>query len=267
MTVCPFAAWKPVRNHGGRMGAHLGLILHVQAGNGGLSGWFDNPAAKASSTWWVSKAGTLEQYVDADLTAWAQGTGNGEYNSVETEGYPTEPLTAVQEASLARLYAWGVTTYRWPLVTAETPGQAGFGWHGMGGGAWGGHTGCPGDLRKNRRPAILAAAGGTIPAPAPTPEPEPPLEVPDMIAPPCVFNFPDGTQQVFYVTSGGTLAHYYWTATRGWTAENLGGDWDPDTGLTPAVSSGGAYQVWGALANGKRAQCYWTGQRWVTQPL
>ena len=158
MTVCPFAAWRPVANHGGRMAAHAGLVLHVQQGNGGLSGWFNNPTSQASSTWWVSKAGALEQYVDADLSAWAQGAGNLTYNSVETEGYTTEPLTAAAEATLARLYAWGHDTYAWPFSLSETPGQAGFGWHGMGGMAWGGHVGCPGSLRRDRRPEILAAA-------------------------------------------------------------------------------------------------------------
>jgi hypothetical protein len=150
------------------MARHLGLVLHVQQGNGGLSGWFNNPAARASSTWWVSKTGVLEQYVDGDVCAWAQGTGNSTYNSVETEGYVTEPLTPAAETTLARLYAWGVTTYRWPLALTETPGVPGFAWHGMGGAAWGGHTGCPGDLRKNRRQHILNAAGAT-PPPAPKP--------------------------------------------------------------------------------------------------
>jgi hypothetical protein len=174
MTVCPFAAWKPVQNHGGRMGAHLGLIMHVQEGNGGLSGWFNNPTAKASSTWWVSKSGALEQYVDADVTAWAQGSGNGEYNSVETEGYVAEPLTPPQESMLTRLYDWGVATYHWQRALAEAPGQAGFGWHGMGGRSWGGHTGCPGDLRKNRRAAILTAQPMPLPTPPPPPPPAPP---------------------------------------------------------------------------------------------
>ena len=44
----------------------------------------------------------------------------------------------------------------------------------MGGAAWGGHTGCPGDLRKNRRQAILNAAGAK---PVPTPKPSPSEEV------------------------------------------------------------------------------------------
>jgi Putative peptidoglycan binding domain/N-acetylmuramoyl-L-alanine amidase len=169
MTLCPFAVWKPVGNHGGGMSAHLGLVLHVQEGNNSLAGWFNNPSADASSTWWVSKSGALEQYVDADVCAWAQGNGNSTYNSVETEGYHDEPLTAAQESMLARLYTWGAQTYGWNNLLAEAPGDDGFGWHGMGGSDWGGHTSCPGDLRQPRRGPILAVAFGGAPAPTPTP--------------------------------------------------------------------------------------------------
>ena len=103
-----------------------------------------------------------------------QAKGNGEYNSVETEGYPTEPLTAVQESMLARLYLWGAHTYHWQFVLAEKPGQHGFGWHGMGGSAWGGHIGCPGDLRKNRRQSILNVAAGHPASPAAPASAKPP---------------------------------------------------------------------------------------------
>jgi hypothetical protein len=183
MTVCPFAVWKPVSGHGGVMASHLGLVLHVQQGNNSLAGWFNNPGAGASSTWWVSKTGVLEQYVDANVSAWAQAQGNSTYNSIESEGYTTEPLTAAAEATLARLYKWGHDVYGWPYSLAESPGVRGFGWHGMGGAAWGGHTGCPGDLRKNRRQAILTAAQGSAPAPdpkPPTPAPKPPAGVPPL---------------------------------------------------------------------------------------
>jgi len=174
------------------MSAHLGLILHVQEGNGGLSGWFNNPASGASSTWWVGKGGALEQYVDADVTAWAQGNGNGTYNSVETEGYHDEALTAAQEDTLAQLYAWGAQVYKWGNVLAEAPGDEGFGWHGMGGSAWGGHTGCPGDVRKPRRAPILAAAFG----PTPAPEPEEELEVIIIRSPDGAMSMFDGTKKV-----------------------------------------------------------------------
>lgn len=218
MTVCPLAAWKPVQNHGGPMSAQLGLVLHVQQGNNSLAGWFDNPSADASSTFWVSKTGALEQYVDSDVCAWAQGSGNSTYQSVETEGYDTEALTPAQEDMLARLYAWGNQTYGWPNILAETPGTAGFGWHGMGGSDWGGHTGCPGDLRKPRRGPILAVAFGGAPAPAPGPAPLPP-------APGGAPPWP-GVLLENYTEGSGTATWQAQMAARGWaiTVDDCYGD-------------------------------------------
>ena len=162
MTICPLAAWRPVQNHGGNMAAHLGLILHVQEGLGSLQGWFNNPHSQVSSTFWVAKGGALEQYVDADWNAWAQAAGNGQYNSVETEGFHGEALTDAQIQTLAKLYAWGQHVYGWPGQSADSPGQTGFGWHGMGGNLWGGHFGCPGDQRRGQRKQILALVGEPI---------------------------------------------------------------------------------------------------------
>jgi hypothetical protein len=153
--------WKPLSNNynPGARTAQLGLILHVQAGNGELSGWFSNPAAQASSTFWVSKTGEVYQYMEAGTDkSWAQAAGNGQYDSVETEGQPTEALTDAQVAALARLVRWEHEQFGMPLTVINTPGQSGFGWHGMGGAAWGGHTGCPGDLRRAQMPRILALA-------------------------------------------------------------------------------------------------------------
>lgn len=137
----------------------IGLILHVQAGNGALGGWFNQPQAAASSTWWAGKVGGREQYGNPDTDKfWAQADGNSTYHSIETEGWPNEPLTAVQIESVAQAFAWGHARYGWPLQLAEKPGQPGLGWHGMGGKAWGGHTGCPGDIRKAQRQLILTRA-------------------------------------------------------------------------------------------------------------
>lgn len=167
MARYPGAVWKPLSNNynPGARTAQLGLILHVQAGNGELSGWFSNPAAQASSTFWVSKTGEVYQYMEAGTDkSWAQAAGNGQYDSVETEGQPTEALTDAQVAALARLVRWEHEQFGMPLTVINTPGQSGFGWHGMGGAAWGGHTGCPGDLRRAQMPRILALAqqGDTI---------------------------------------------------------------------------------------------------------
>jgi len=150
-----FGTYLPVPNHGGPMSAHLGLVLHVQEGNGGLQGWFSNPESDASSTWWVSKTGEIQNYVDTELQAWAQGAGNATYNSVETEGFTNEPLTTAQISGLAQIYAWGMSVYHWPATLSEAPGAAGFGWHGMGGMAWGNHPGCPGDIRRAQRQLVL----------------------------------------------------------------------------------------------------------------
>ena len=166
--IVPFAKWEPVPSHSGPMTAHQGLVLHVQVGNGDCYGEFSDPANGASSTWWVSKTGVLVQYVDSDLAAWTQGAGNFTWNSVETEGVPAEPLTDAQIQTLARLYVWGHNTYGWPLVLTDDVNGHGFGWHGMGGAAWGGHTGCPGDLRKSQRSQILYLASLALNPPPPT---------------------------------------------------------------------------------------------------
>ena len=169
MPVVPGARWEPVPSHSGSMSAHLGLVLHVQVGNGDCYGEFSNPANEASSTWWVGKDGTLVQYVDSDLIAWTQAAGNATWNGVETEGFPTEALTNAQILTLARLYVWGHETYGWPLALSEDPGTPGFGWHGMGGAAWGGHLACPGDLRKPQRAAVIYLADLVVNPAVPSP--------------------------------------------------------------------------------------------------
>lgn len=170
----PRATWKPIPINFSRNGIRrptLGLVLHVQGGNGELSGWFSNPKSQVSSHFWISKAGAVVQYVDTDDRAWAQAAGNPDYLSVETEGYPTEALTNAQITSLAALYAWGAKVFAWPNALAEIPGGRGLGWHGMGGTAWGNHPGCPGDKRKAQRKDVLFRA-----FPAPAPEPAPPAK-------------------------------------------------------------------------------------------
>lgn len=135
----------------------IGLVLHVQAGNGEPFGWFSNPTARASSNWWVGKDGRIVQYVDPDTgAAWTQGVGNSQWVSVETEGWPSEALTPAQVECVATIYAAGVERYGWPVQLSDSPTTPGLGWHGMGGAAWGAHYGCPGDARLSQRPQILA---------------------------------------------------------------------------------------------------------------
>lgn len=155
-------AVKPVANRsiGKIKGTQtLGMILHVQAGDHSPYGWFNNPGAEASSTWWGGKKGEREQYGNPDTDKfWAQAEGNPIYHSFESEGQPGEPLTAELIESAAVAFAFGVERYGWKAQVIDTPGQSGLGWHGMGGLKWGNHPFCPGNLRKSQRTMILRAA-------------------------------------------------------------------------------------------------------------
>jgi hypothetical protein len=157
-TRYPPAQWRPVANTSGAMVLPTrGLIAHVQQGNGSLYGYFDNPSSQVSSHLWLSKAGAWEQYVDFDRKAWAEAAGNPYWISVECEGYDTEDYTPVQVQQLGAFYAWGMTQFGWAASITDSVDGHGLGTHRMGGAAWGGHS-CPGDIRANRRPDILAAA-------------------------------------------------------------------------------------------------------------
>ena len=166
MYLFPGARQEPVPSHSGPMTAHLGPVMHQQAGMGDCFGEFDNPANQASSTGWISKAGDLVQYVDADLIAWTQAGGNSTYNGFECEGGP-EALTDAQILTFARVYVAGHLHYSWPLVISDTVGVPGFILHSDGGAAWGGHTSCPGPVRAAQRSAILYIAALALATPVP----------------------------------------------------------------------------------------------------
>ncbi|MFI0233169.1 N-acetylmuramoyl-L-alanine amidase [Streptomyces sp. NPDC017086] len=174
MARMPGAKWRPVVNyHPNGTKERRGLVLHVQDGNNSPWGWFNNPAAQSSSDFWVGKDGSIEQYVNTGTDyAWAQAAGNPYYASAETEGHPDEPLTEAQIEGVAQIYAWGHGEFGWPFVVVDSTTKHGLTYHGVGTSAWGGHTGCPGDLRKAQRPAIIArakqlAGETTVPVPAP----------------------------------------------------------------------------------------------------
>jgi hypothetical protein len=174
MAICPFAKQEPVSNHGGPIGAILGVVDHVTAGESDPWGYFANPANQVSSHFFIGNGqggvpdGEIVQYDDTEVESWAQAAGNVNYISVETEGVPGEPLTQAQVLSFARLYVWLFQTHGCALVITDNPGSRGFITHGDGGAAWGGHTGCPGDLRKAQRGQILYIAALEL---NPTPPP------------------------------------------------------------------------------------------------
>ena len=179
MGIMPGAVWRPVSAHGGPIGAIYGVVEHVTAGEGDPFNEFANPNNQVSSHFGIGNGqggmadGLIEQYVDTAYKSWAQAAGNTDYISVETEGQPTEALTAAQVASFGRIMSWVNAAYGVPLVVIDTPGQRGLITHGDGGAAWGGHYDCPGAIRKAQRSAILAATGGPPPPGPPATQKEP----------------------------------------------------------------------------------------------
>jgi hypothetical protein len=174
MAIFDCANWRPVGNHGGRMSAQRGLLLHHACGDGSLHGWFNNPASGVSAHFWVARDGIIEQYVDSEVVAWHAMNLNDTYCGVETEGCVApphaEPMTEAMVLALAVLYAEGHARHGWPNALANYDGEAGFGFHRMGVA-----TDCPCDVRLARRAEILALAFQ-----GPQPQPPPTGEVDDM---------------------------------------------------------------------------------------
>ncbi|WP_377271938.1 N-acetylmuramoyl-L-alanine amidase [Peterkaempfera sp. SMS 1(5)a] len=160
MARMPGALYRPVVNvHANGVKERRGLCLHVQDDTNSPYGWFNTPSSQASSDFWVRLDGHIEQYCDTGVDyAWAQAAGNPFYASVETEGHPDTPLTLEQVESVAHIYAWGHAEFGWPLKVVDSTTEHGFTYHGVGGSAWGGHTGCPGGIRKAQRQTILDRA-------------------------------------------------------------------------------------------------------------
>jgi len=162
MARFPGAKWEPIPGHtDGPMHSHLGLVLHVNdADSYDLHEYFSRPDIEVSSHFQVTRDGRIFQYLDTAVSSWCQSAGNADYLSVETQGFPTERLTDLQVSTLASLYRWLHDVHGIPYQLANAVGQRGFAWHGMGGIPWGGHFGCPGDLRKAQRSYILDLAQG-----------------------------------------------------------------------------------------------------------
>lgn len=165
------ATWRPISvNMGGNLGPNLGLVLHHQAGNGSLYKFFNSSSAGVSAHFWVSKTGLIEQYVDTSRVAWHGRSLNSRYVGVETEGCPTspyaEPMTEAMFEAMVRLYAEGAKVHGWANALASKDGQKGFGFHRMAVA-----TGCPCDVRLNRRQAILDRVFKGTPPPQTSPAP------------------------------------------------------------------------------------------------
>lgn len=154
------AKWVPVRNFApDGQEAVLGLVVHIMDGTlEGSQSWFNNPDSSASSTFGTGKDGELRQWVDTKDRAWAQGSGNRTYLSIENEGRGGDSLTPAQIEANAQTFAWVCREYGVPVKLAAYVGDKGLAYHGLGGSAWGGHTSCPGSKIVAQLPLIVERA-------------------------------------------------------------------------------------------------------------
>lgn len=171
MAIYPSAAWMPISNNvGGSRLTTRAVVLHVAASEAqSLYGWFNNPAALASSHFYVTYTGHVEQYVDTGSIAWTQRAGNSSCIGIETQGLGTGGWTSQQMAALGKLLAWLGHLYDLPMVDMRNsnPSSVGIGLHRYGCDPWRVPTGevwgpqgkiCPGDGRIAQFPGLLASA-------------------------------------------------------------------------------------------------------------
>lgn len=170
MSRMPGVTWRPVTNMvKGGQDAVYGIVLHIMEGTlSGSDAWFRNSASQASAHFGVGKDGTIYQWVDTADRAWHAAAANRTWLGIEHEGRAGDSLTQAQIAADARILAWASKQHGFPLQATESPTGRGVGWHGMGGRAWGGHTGCPGKPIRDQRAAIITAARALLATPTGT---------------------------------------------------------------------------------------------------
>lgn len=162
------AAWRgptPNRSDGAQTEVR-GLVVHIAEGwYEGTISWQKNPAADVSSHFVVSRAGDIAQMVDTTDAAWTQKSGNGEWLSVECEGFTKdndhnpggwEKLSPAQLDAVAQLLNECHRRHDVPLQTTTSPTGRGLGHHSMGS-DWG-HQECPGKPIIAQKPAIVKRA-------------------------------------------------------------------------------------------------------------
>ncbi len=145
-------------------GAMQGAVMHTMAGNllPGTVAWFNNPQAQASAHFGIAQDGSIWQFgpVGKGWIAWAQAAGNQAWYSIEhaDDGNPANPLTPAQITASAQILECLSAFAGFPLQVSDSPSVRGYGWHGMGVAAWGGHLSCPGNTRRGQRAQIIALA-------------------------------------------------------------------------------------------------------------
>lgn len=166
----------PTHNGSFGSGAMTGVLMHTMVGDlPGTVSWFNNPQSQASAHFGVAESGEIWQWgpIGKGWIAWHAAAANRTWYGIEfaDNAAPSNPLTAAQITAAAQLAECLSAFAGFPLQISDSPSVKGFGWHGMGGAAWGGHFDCPGNVRKAQRPQIVALAMSIRQGGAVTPSP------------------------------------------------------------------------------------------------
>jgi hypothetical protein len=147
------------------------------------------PWGVADWHFYVSKRGTIYQYIDTDFMAYAAADANSTMVMVETQGgvrnADSEPLTPAQVEAWAKIAAYVHKDEGAPLRLMQNSlaTERGIGWHKLGVDPWrvpGGQRWslaygkiCPGAAKIKQMPEVLARAKQIVSgAPAPKPKPK-----------------------------------------------------------------------------------------------
>lgn len=138
MAIYPQAKYKKITaKKRSKMMRYDRVNLHIAVSDAPSLFNFFNVGGRPDSHFYVLKNGTVEQYVDTDLQAYADLQGNPTTISVETQGGVKrgEKWTDAQINALAALFAWCSKTHsiKMELAKSSRPGEnRGLSWHRLG---------------------------------------------------------------------------------------------------------------------------------------
>jgi hypothetical protein len=142
MARYPGAAWRPITVNKSRkaLTVYNRVNLHSTASSANSQYGYFNQSGIPDSHFHVAYDGTVEQYVDTSMRAFADLEGNDATISIETAGVAkdgNEKWRAAQLASIVKLVAWCMKTHPIPrkLATTAFAGSSssqGLSWHRLG---------------------------------------------------------------------------------------------------------------------------------------
>jgi hypothetical protein len=259
----------PSPNYSSRGGAGVRLIvLHTAEGATtyqSLGSFFSNSSSGVSSHVGIDDTpNTVGEYVGRSQKAWTAANANPVAVQAELCAFAawTASDWSKHQGMLQNCAQWikeeaaafGIPIVKLNAQQAQSNGRGVCQHRDLG--SWGGgHTDCGNGFPIDQ--VLSMAQGGTPPQPQPEEE--------DEMSGPVAFEF-SNVQQVFYISTSGNLMHLYVNrSTNKWASESLGGGWDKKAQLCWEINKNGTPSVWGMHTNGKSLQCYWSGDKWLTQ--